>query len=223
MHEGYSIENRKYFGIFSKILFDNTDNNTFDIETIKRDPMKLKLINEAYLLLFEKNEIAPRSTPSTPLHPHSPAESMEENHQETEATTDRQFEDRKCKFKLAVYKFMLHDKHNMQTECFKFEELKHSIFLSEYTEDEIKLWIKNTKQLFEDKERTYIFCSKEKVENICIFSNTLFDNTDKNTFDIETIKRDPKKLKLINEAYLLLFEKNLIAPGSTPSAPQGTH
>ena len=89
LHEGDSIENGNYFGIFSKILFDNTDNNTFDIETIKRDPKKLKLINEAYLLLFEKNEIAPRSTPSTPLRPHSPAESMEGNYQETEATTDR--------------------------------------------------------------------------------------------------------------------------------------
>ena len=75
---------------------------------------------------------------------------MEENYQETEATTDIcHFEDRKCKFKLAVYKFMLYNKHNMQTECFKFEELKNSIFLSKYTEDEIKFWIKNTKQLFE--------------------------------------------------------------------------
>ena len=43
LHEGDSIENGKYFGIFSKILFDNTDNNTFDIETIKKDPKKLKL------------------------------------------------------------------------------------------------------------------------------------------------------------------------------------
>ena len=42
LHEGDSIQNRKYFGIFSKILFDNTDNNTFDIETIKKDP---KLLN----------------------------------------------------------------------------------------------------------------------------------------------------------------------------------
>ena len=31
LHEGDSIENGKYFRIFSKIIFDNTDNNTFDI------------------------------------------------------------------------------------------------------------------------------------------------------------------------------------------------
>ena len=77
---------------------------------------------------------------------------MEENHQETEATTDRQFEDRKCKFKLAVYKFINYKKQDMHTKYFKFEELKNSTFLSKYTEDEIKFWIKNTKQLFEDKE-----------------------------------------------------------------------
>ena len=126
--------------IFSNTLFDNTDKNTFDIETIKRDPKKLKLINEAYLLLFEKNEISPRSTPSAPLRPHSPiltppAESIEENHQESEATTDRQFEDRKCKFKLAVYKFMKHEKQNMDTDYFKIEELKNSKLFSNYTED----------------------------------------------------------------------------------------
>ena len=43
LHEGDSIENGNYFGIFSKILFDNTDNNTVDIETIKKHPKKLKL------------------------------------------------------------------------------------------------------------------------------------------------------------------------------------
>ena len=66
LHESDSIENGNYFGIFSKIIFDNTDNNTFDIETIKKDPKKLKLINEAYLFLFKENLIAPQSTPSTP-------------------------------------------------------------------------------------------------------------------------------------------------------------
>ena len=44
-------------------------------------------------MLFEKKLIAPPSTPSAPPCPHShvltpPAESMEENHQETEATID---------------------------------------------------------------------------------------------------------------------------------------
>ena len=43
LHDGDSIENTNYFAIFSKILFDNTDNNTVHIETIKKDPKKLKL------------------------------------------------------------------------------------------------------------------------------------------------------------------------------------
>ena len=112
---------------------------------------------------------------------------MEENHQETEATTDRQFEDRICKFKLAVYKFMLHEKHNMHTEYFKFEELKNSIFLSKYTEDEIKFWIKIQSNCLRIRKETYIFCSKEKVEDICIFSNTLFDN-EKRSQEVNSLK-----------------------------------
>ena len=43
LHEGDSIENRNYFGIFSKILFDNTDNNTIDIETIKKRSQEVKI------------------------------------------------------------------------------------------------------------------------------------------------------------------------------------
>ena len=78
---------------------------------------------------------------------------MEENHQETEAAINIcKFEDIKCKFKLAVYKFMNHEKQGMHTEYFKFEELKNSTFLSKYTEDEIKFWIKNTKELTYDDE-----------------------------------------------------------------------
>ena len=87
---------------------------------------------------------------------------MEENHQETEATTDIcKFEDRKCKFKLAVYKFMLHEKQNMHTEYFKFEELKNSTFLSKYTEDEIKFWIKNTTEFIEDDEGNVFHLTKD--------------------------------------------------------------
>ena len=82
---------------------------------------------------------------------------MEENHQETEATTDRQFEDRKCKFKLAVYKFMCHGKQGIDTEYFTFEELKKSTFLSKYTEDDIKFWINNAPEFIYDDEG-YVYC-----------------------------------------------------------------
>ena len=46
LHEGDSIENGKYCGIFSNILFDNTD-NIFDMETIKKQPKELKKINSS--------------------------------------------------------------------------------------------------------------------------------------------------------------------------------
>ena len=51
LHEGDSIENGKYCGIF-------------DMEKIKQKPKELKKIKQAYLLLFENNEIAAPSTPS---------------------------------------------------------------------------------------------------------------------------------------------------------------
>ena len=47
------------------------------------------------MLLFEKNESTSPSTPSAPLHSHSPtrsslAEFMEESYKETEATIERE-------------------------------------------------------------------------------------------------------------------------------------
>ena len=69
MHEGDSIENGKYCGIF-------------DMEKIKQKPKEFKKIKQAYLLLFEKNEIAAPSTPSASSIGNQPvltptAESME--------------------------------------------------------------------------------------------------------------------------------------------------
>ena len=52
---------------------------------------------------------------------------------------------------------MRHEKQDMDTDYFKFEELKNSTFLSKYTEDEIKFWIKNPKQLFEELEGNIYF------------------------------------------------------------------
>ena len=54
LHEVDSIENGKYYGIFSNIIFDNSD-NIFYMETIKKQPKELIKIKQAYLLLFEKN------------------------------------------------------------------------------------------------------------------------------------------------------------------------
>ena len=80
LHEGDSIGNGKYCGIFY-------------MENMKQKPKELKQIKQPYLLLFEKNGIAPPSTPSPSTIGNQPvlpptAESMEINHQETETTTD---------------------------------------------------------------------------------------------------------------------------------------
>ena len=50
MHRGETIENGKYCGIFSNILFDNSD-NIFDIETIKQKPKEFKKKNEASIFV----------------------------------------------------------------------------------------------------------------------------------------------------------------------------
>ena len=60
MHRGETIEDGEYCGIFTmdkREMFPLAD-NMFDIEMIKNDPKKITLLDEAYLLLFEKNGIS---------------------------------------------------------------------------------------------------------------------------------------------------------------------
>ena len=45
----------------------------------------------------------------------------------------------------------------LNTKYFKFEELKNSIFLSNFSEDDIKYWIKNTTEFIEDDEGTVYY------------------------------------------------------------------
>ena len=62
VHKGDNIDNGNYIGIFSNIPLQTKYNNMFTIEEIKQNPEKLQLINQAYLLLFERS--APVSPPS---------------------------------------------------------------------------------------------------------------------------------------------------------------
>ena len=45
----------------------------------------------------------------------------------------------------------------MDTRIFQFEELKNSKFLSNFSEDDIKYWIKNTTEFIEDDEVTVYY------------------------------------------------------------------
>ena len=47
---------------------------------------------------------------------------------------------------------MHHEKQGIDTKYFKFEELKKSTLLSNYTDDDIKFWIKHTKEFTYDDE-----------------------------------------------------------------------
>ena len=68
---------------------------------------------------------------------------FEEHHQALDEQ-QQSYEDRKRQFKWAVFIFMSNKEDGMDTRIFQFEELKNSKFLSNFSEDDIKYWIKNT-------------------------------------------------------------------------------
>ena len=74
---------------------------------------------------------------------------FEEDHQALDEQQQSD-EDRKRQFKWAVYKFMCTEKQGMNTKYFKFEELKNSIFLSNFSEDHLKYWIKKSTEFLLD-------------------------------------------------------------------------
>ena len=67
------------------------------------------------------------------------------------------YEDKKLQFKWAVFKFMSNKEEVMETKKFQFEELKNSIFLSNFSEDHLKYWIKNTTEFWLDHEGTVYY------------------------------------------------------------------
>ena len=67
------------------------------------------------------------------------------------------YEDRKCHFKWAMYKFMSTKKQGIKTKYFQFEELKNSIFLSNLSEDHLKYWIKNTTEFVLNHDGTVYY------------------------------------------------------------------
>ena len=126
------------------------------------------------MLLFERS--APVSPPSPIITP--PAQEIPEDNPEEitisqpttsnlQPATDRvltatDLQVRKSKFKFAVYKFMYNVKEGIKPQKFTFEELKKSTYLEKYTENEIKLFIKNSKEFYEDNEGNVFYMNKER-------------------------------------------------------------
>ena len=71
------------------------------------------------------------------------------------------YEDRKRQFKWAMYKFMFTEKQGVKTKYFQFEELKNSIFLSNFSEDHLKYWIKKQQNSYWIVKELYIIWTHE--------------------------------------------------------------
>ena len=71
--------------------------------------------------------------------------------------TPRQLQFQQPKFKFQVIRFMHHDRRNLDSQKFTFEQLKNSNYLQEYTEDEIHYFIKHSKSFNEDNEGNVVY------------------------------------------------------------------
>ena len=67
------------------------------------------------------------------------------------------YEDRKHHFKWAMYKFMSTEKEGVKTKYCQIEELKNSIFLSNFSEDHLKYWIKKITEFILDRDGTIYY------------------------------------------------------------------
>ena len=75
--------------------------------------------------------------------------------------TPTQFKSKQLKFKLQVIRFMYHDRRNLDSQKFTFEELKNSKALESYTEYEIHLLIKHSKEFHEDNQGNVLYVKEE--------------------------------------------------------------
>ena len=71
--------------------------------------------------------------------------------------SQRQFELKQEQLKFQLIRFMHHDRGNIGSQKFTFEQLKKSNYLQEYTEDEIYYFIKHSKSFNEDNEGNVLY------------------------------------------------------------------
>ena len=186
--------------------------NVFYIQD-KQNADMLHLINQAYLLLFERTSpvITPRSqeisqdnleqitlsqpascnfqsprdtvltesqlrVKETPIITPSSEKISEHNLEQISLSqpetcnlqsptdtvlTPTQFKSKQLKFKFQVIRFMHHDRRNLDSQKFTFEELKNSEDLKNYTEYEIHLLIKHSKEFHEDNQGNVVYVKQE--------------------------------------------------------------
>ena len=75
--------------------------------------------------------------------------------------TPRQLQLQQPKFKFQVIRFMYHERRNLDSQKFTFEELKNSKALKSYTEYEINLLIKHSKEFHEDNQGNIVYVKEE--------------------------------------------------------------
>ena len=56
---------------------------------------------------------------------------------------------------------MHHDRRNLDSHKFTFEELKNSKYLQKYTEDEIHFFIKHSKVFYDDDQGNVFYVQQE--------------------------------------------------------------
>ena len=76
--------------------------------------------------------------------------------------THRQLEFKQEQLKFQLMRFMYHDRGNLGSQKFTFEQLKNSNNLQQYTEDEIHYFIKHSKLFNEDNEGNIVYV-KNKI------------------------------------------------------------
>ena len=139
----------------------------------KQNPNLIDLINQAYLLLFERSvPVSPSSPIITLASKNISQDNLEEislsrpgtcNLQSpTDAVLSQsQFQYKQASFKYKVIIFMHHDRGNIKSQNFTFEELKNSKYLKRYTEDQIHLLIKHSKEFHEDNQGNVVYVKEE--------------------------------------------------------------
>ena len=174
VHKGDNLDNGNYIEIFN-FRMKTKYNNVFYIED-KQNADMLRLINQAYMLLFERSvPVSPSSPIITPASKKISQDNLEEislsrpgtyNLQSpTDAVLSQsQFQYKQASFKYQVIKFMYNDRGNVKSQNFTFEELKNSKYLQKYTEDEIHFFIKHSKAFYEDDQGN-VFYVKQETES----------------------------------------------------------
>ena len=134
----------------------------FLIEEIQDNMFKNKLINQAYILLFERN--TPTSSPPTTLkHAASQLTTSTQSSFATgpDSTGDSVSQCEKLKFHFAVIKFLHNEKDGNKSQKFTLQDIKKSHYHKDYDERKMKLFFNNLQQFHLDSDGNIHYIKEE--------------------------------------------------------------